>query len=1032
MSKQIAIAINKVVNGNISTPVRLDRYSLRTDSKLPLKIQAVDAENVFYQLTDAESGLAPAKLVHKQVGTDLYISFEDTKSERPDLIIEGYYSQTANHSPAPVLGMQNNGELATYPIQASSDYLLAEQITINKNAAESIIGGSKLLAALGGIAGAGLLGALAAGGGGSGGGNNDAPSVASPAKIDNASQPSFSQTSGHIAPAVSSASQTEVSPTPTDTKDFETKTETTPIQPIELNTNIDIAPVKIGSDVEKNIAPEAEDSPKPIIADENKLASEIADAIHIANASNDSADQNINHGNNPELRPSETSNLLPGEHNEKKDLAITDTSLNSENDTAEPSTPTQPTDAGTGQLSASGEYYIYHHQVYGKYIDAHEFGTDITGKTDSLAAIKAALAAAHHENAAVYLKGDLKISDQIVLNTHNKNVTGLFGDGMGATTVSFDKQQTGVFNSNTNQDDIRAYAGILVDGQNGKTIADLSVKYTNINDFYRPGESYFGKVSGILVNDADNTLISKVEVSGANRAGVVFTSTEALVKDPNGSGKTYKARIISGEIQEDYETLPLGENNRLVDSHLHHNRTAGALVAYQKNFVAEGNLFAWNGHEKDGGTGYGITAMAGSYNYDVTFRNNTTDHNYRKGFDVHDGNNIVIENNTAIGDRLYGIGVYNRQFSMDNVKITGNTIIQDPNFRLETDDNLRPNYHGYSGIQLQTNTQYKDLHSKDYGYFEVSGNTIKNLSVYKDAIQTYGIEFRNHEPKMDYTLKISGNKIEGDSTKYLIAVINNTKNQLTKTNGPGSGTIEISDNHADIGTIASKTMPIFINEHHTDGYLRGKVSVENNYIKVRENSNGSIEGIQMIGNAESYEIHNNTFELHGNMNQAIVSIHGRSTYGVPELNVTDNELITDRTNGIYRGWIEYRGADVHAHDNKHNGKPIFEVNHSDKKLELGIGGDSIVGETSASAVVPSPAKKISLLQADDGNGEAEENSANLVLSKLMSPAVVDLSGILGMQNKTAFTDHAAIPVYKNSSNIPEDDSWQHDNNAYIL
>ncbi|TFV05605.1 right-handed parallel beta-helix repeat-containing protein, partial [Bacillus stratosphericus] len=238
------------------------------------------------------------------------------------------------------------------------------------------------------------------------------------------------------------------------------------------------------------------------------------------------------------------------------------------------------------------------------------------------------------------------------------------------------------FNSDTNEDDVRAFAGILIDGQSNKTIADLSVKYTH-PDFYRFGQSYFGKVNGIVVNDADNTLISKVEVSGANRAGVFFTSTHTLQPDPQGSqGRTYKARLIRGEVDETYENLPLGENNRIIDSNLHHNRVAGVLLAYQKNFIADNNVMSWNGHEKDGGTGYGIASMAGSYNYGITFRNNTTDHNYRKGLDVHDGDNIVIENNVSIGDRLYGIGVYNRQFTMDTVNVSNNTVIADPEFRL--------------------------------------------------------------------------------------------------------------------------------------------------------------------------------------------------------------------------------------------------------------------------------------------------------------------------------------------------------------
>ena len=115
------------------------------------------------------------------------------------------------------------------------------------------------------------------------------------------------------------------------------------------------------------------------------------------------------------------------------------------------------------------------------------------------------------------MDGTYYISDQIVINGNNSGVKGIFGSGMGKTLITFDKAQVGVFNPNTNHDDIRAFAGILVDGQNHKTIANLSVKYTN-PDFYRKGLSYFGKVSGILVNDADHTLISKVEVSGVNRA----------------------------------------------------------------------------------------------------------------------------------------------------------------------------------------------------------------------------------------------------------------------------------------------------------------------------------------------------------------------------------------------------------------------------------------------------------------------------------------------------------------------------------
>ena len=705
-------------------------------------------------------------------------------------------------------------------------------------------------------------------------------------------------------------------------------------------------------------------------------------------------------------------------------------------------------------------------------MDARDFGSDPSGQTDSLAAIKATLEAAHQLGVAVYLKGELYVSDQIVINSNNKNVTALFGDGMGETVISFDKAQTGVFNPNSNETDIRSDAGILIDGQDGKTIADLSVKYTNTADFYRTGESYFGKVSGILVNDADNTLISKVEVSGANRAGVMFTSTETLTKDPNGSGATYKARLIRNEIQEDYSDLPLGENNRIVDCYLHNNRVAGALIAYQANFIAEGNMLSWNGHEADGGTGYGIAAMAGSYNYGLTFRNNTTDHNYRKGLDVHDGNNVVITGNTSIGDRLYGIGVYNRQFTMDTVKITNNTIIQDPDFRLETDDNPNNRYHGYSGIQLQTNTQRKDLHSADYGTFEISGNTIQNLTLYKNEVQTYGIEFRNHEQKMDYTLNITDNDISGDSTKYLIAIINNTKDQITKTNGPGSGTINIIGNQADIGEIASGTMPIFINEENTDGSLRGLVTVQDNFITVREKSNGSIEGIQMIGNAASYNVVGNVFELHGTMDHAIVSIHGSKGGEQPDLNVIDNLIFTDN-NQLSNRWIESVRADVTSSGNSHNDTEALaaKIEASQEHASAGqtesagtenvllqdigqdlitgadtydaasvysiralqdIGSDTVTGGSGQSQTVAD--EHISLVSSGYDAAMVADSGSTPELSDLLAAPVLELTAILPEAETHSspanifYTEYTGSDLISNAS----DYSDHHDENGFIL
>lgn len=562
-------------------------------------------------------------------------------------------------------------------------------------------------------------------------------------------------------------------------------------------------------------------------------------------------------------------------------------------------------------------YVVGMHETYGKFIDAAQFGTDMSGETDSLAAIQTALQAAHEEGAMLYLSGKLYVSDQIKIDQNLSNVKGLFGDGMGATQIRFDKPQMGVHNPNTNEDDVRAFAGVLVDGVSGTTIADLSVAYTG--EFYRKGLSYFGKVNGIQVNDADNTLITKVEVSGANRAGVAFTSTAALSKDPNGNGKTFKARVAAGEVDETYEGLPLGENNRIEHSHLHHNRVAGALVSYQKDFMAADNLLERNGHEADGGTGYGIATMAGSYNFGVTFSGNTTDHNYRKGLDVHDGTDIVIQNNVLNGDRLYGIAVYNRQFAMDKVTISGNAIQQDAHFRLAEDDDLGSRYHGYSGIQLMTNTQFRDLHTADNAMYSITGNTISGLAVYNNAQQTYGIEFRNHEQKINYTVDISGNHLSGDSARYIIGILNDTRTPKTRDLGPGSGTINIVGNTAEIGEIIDRSVPIYVEEKNFIETLRGHVSVSENNITIGK-SNGYVEAVQLLGNAETYTVSGNTFNLGGTVDRSIVNIVAK-TAGEPTATISDNVFHTDLK--LIRGnWLQVKDAAYISLDNEHNGKQV--------------------------------------------------------------------------------------------------------------
>jgi len=67
-------------------------------------------------------------------------------------------------------------------------------------------------------------------------------------------------------------------------------------------------------------------------------------------------------------------------------------------------------------------YTVHQSKEFGKYINVDDFGADPTGKKDSLAAIKAALNAAHKEKAMLFMDGTYYISDQIVINGNNSGV----------------------------------------------------------------------------------------------------------------------------------------------------------------------------------------------------------------------------------------------------------------------------------------------------------------------------------------------------------------------------------------------------------------------------------------------------------------------------------------------------------------------------------------------------------------------------------------------------------------------------------
>ena len=548
---------------------------------------------------------------------------------------------------------------------------------------------------------------------------------------------------------------------------------------------------------------------------------------------------------------------------------------------------------------------VYPHKQFGKYIDARDFGVD-PARPDNTTDLKAALKAADDEDAALYLgPGTLKIHEQIRIgkDVYNRagtlikegyeNVVALFGAGTGNTTVTFDWQQEGNYNPSKNVVDAMTLGGILIDSVNDKTIADLTVNYLpkTETDFYRIGQSYFGKINGIVVSDGDNITIDTVEATGANRAGVFFTSLETST-----SGK--RAALIRHEITEDQ--VPTGDNNRIIYSHLHHNRVAGALFGYQRNFRADSNLLERNGHEKDGGTGYGIGGLGGSYNFGVTYTRNTTDHNYRKGLDTHEGNDILVENNLLKGDRLYGGGFSGDQFTLDKAAFRNNTIIADPTFRVDVDDGQdgsgSENYHAYQAMNLLPNISGDklDLQSKGPGNFEFSGNVIRGIEVHNDSLGTYALVFRNREPTMDYTITMRDNQIIASSLKSLFVVVNDTR-QKDGSPGRGAGTIIVSNNTAHIDTMQGVPSSLFyIAERTHNGILRGGVTVSNNRVIVKDRTDGG-DIVSAEGNAKTYEVSNNLFEVRGALNSpTLITVNGQGATEKPVAIIKNNTFITDR------------------------------------------------------------------------------------------------------------------------------------------
>ena len=683
---------------------------------------------------------------------------------------------------------------------------------------------------------------------------------------------------------------------------------------------------------------------------------------------------------------------------EKKEAPTPASVTPSDTSTNEAETAATPTPKARRRRAAASNTKVYDDADYGKYVKATDFGLDTTGKVEASEAIKKALSAANEVEggASVMLSGTVLLKNTLVIDENYANVKGLIGSGPSRnnTKILFNKKQDGEHDPETNLTDNRYESAVLIQNQKDFTVGRLTVEhaydssdYTKDNEFYRKGKSYFGRSNGIYVNDSSNVTINDVRAMKFNRAGVFFSSSKATAQEYDSNGRPIRYSSISEKVSNEVKSIgdpdvPIMDGNKVTNSFLHNNRVAGVMFGYQRNFVVDNNILSYNGHVLDGGTGYGAASMAGSYNDGITYTGNYTNYNYRKGLDIHDGNKILIENNVSLGDRLNGIEVYNRANPMTDVIIRNNKVTQDPNSKLENDDDDPARYRGYTAISILTNEKnHKWTKPLDKGRYVISNNTIEGLtkSFENGQLGTFGILFRNNESSNDYSLNIEGNTITGDSTDYIISVNNNTAQASRGVEGGGSGDITISRNKIEVDDI--KQLPIYINDDTT--YVasvidrttgkrvnkvtkvpftktRGSINIDNNELTVSKIKSRWKNAVAIEStNAASIDVNSNTFKYKDNepwqrydvtrkTDGAVIKDLMQAFFGINRLNdtvkvtATDNKFIADTPNKngffrLYNGeWVNLnaKSNNVFLGRNTLDGKPLAPVDIvGDKTVE---------------------------------------------------------------------------------------------------
>ena len=715
-------------------------------------------------------------------------------------------------------------------------------------------------------------------------------------------------------------------------------------------------------------------------------------------------------------------------------------------DTPKPNTPTDP----SANVTTPKDIYAMENTLVGSNIIGANMGVgfrkahkdtkptvDITGLKEFTHAdvIKILEAANTANSVARFPAGVYKLTKGIRFNaTSFPNIKGIEGDGMGKTVFIGEYEQTERWNANTNLTDARPQSVIVVEGKDGFVTKNCTIWYKG--SFYwspkdypgNPFTSYFGSVHGLMYDATTNGVIDGVEVLGANRCGIICSATGEEINAQNR--KWYKGEIKKAELTAH------GRGNVVKNSFAHHNRVAGIMGQNQIDLHIFNNSAHYNGHEKDGGTGYGIVLMSGAVNVDCLIEENLVECNYRKGLDVHDAYSSVFRQNTSRGNRFFGIAIEGRGYPMAKCHVTRNVIIQDPDFRLAVDDEhtkwedaKNSDYYRYCGVRFEVNPQALQQTYKvpDVVDLQATENFISGINWDgRGAHQAIIVANREDDSGAVIKVNISKNIIKGNRVTNILFA----KGYESAVNGLGEFTFEENQCYFEEVT----DVPFYFEELSKVGEITQNIRVRKNTIQITKPS-GWATFINLTTQVRTgiNEIIGNSL-LMGDFTKAQIRLAGGDTPSKLKVVVKDNiwvkqtaaqlqpALLLNETN-VSRGnvtWVNNRSTDdkgtILAIPNTVTTDPKPNENPAPVQPKPNGTWDSTYKRPTASGTAPLPTSTLDWDKATDDTVPNAVGSGGLVQAGEYVPKVdwthlIDKAASPKFAKARFYTNGATAGVY---------------------